>query len=232
MAQHQNLDPIADGQKVHDIVVAGGVAIFKADVGYAIVGHTEPAIRRIYSAKQRSFSKPCGMFGSYDIFLEVIDIDARARDFVRAVIFDHQLPISIVAPFRREHPLFRDIAPFVLDNASKAGTMDVLMNAGPTHDEIARRALETLKPVFGSSANRSLTGSKFQFRDVEPEVITATTLALDRGASKYSNTQGLGSSIIDLRTFRPVRVGIVFDELRAVARKHFQIDIPAQVDPA
>lgn len=231
MSEQTTPDPIADGRQVHDTVVAGGVAIFKADVGYAIVGHTEPAIRQIYEAKQRSFSKPCGMFGSYDMFLEVIEIDARARDFVRAVIFDHHLPISIVAPFRADHPLFRSIAPFVIANASKAGTMDILMNAGPTHDEIARRALETLKPVFGSSANRSLTGSKFHFRDVESEVVAATTLALDRGASKYSNARGLGSSIIDLRSFRPVRIGIVFDQLRAVAKKHFQIEIPAQVDP-
>ncbi len=231
MSSSAAFDPVADGRQVHDTALAGGVAIFKADVGYAIVGHTEPAIRRIYEAKQRSFSKPCGMFGSYDIFLEVIDIDERARDFVRAVIFDHHLPISIVAPFRVGHPLFRDVAPFVLANASKAGTMDVLMNAGPTHDEIARRALETLKPVFGSSANRSLTGSKFQFGDVEREVVDATTLALDRGASKYSNPRGLGSSIIDLRTFRPVRVGIVFEQLQAIARQHFRIDIPSQADP-
>lgn len=232
MIEQSRPDPVADGRHVHDTVVAGGVAIFKADVGYAIVGHTETAIRRIYEAKQRSFLKPCGMFGSYEMFLEVIDIDARARDFVRAVIFDHRLPISIVAPFRAGHPLFRDIAPFVLANASKAGTMDILMNAGPTHDEIARRALETSRPVFGSSANRSLTGSKFLFQDVEPEVVAAATLALDRGASRYSNTRGLGSSIIDLRSFRPVRIGIVFDELQAVARRHFGIDIPAEVDPA
>ena len=225
-------DPIADGKLVHDTVLAGGIAIFKADVGYAIVGHTEPAIRRIYEAKQRSFSKPCGMFGSYDMFLEVIDIDERARSYVRAVIFDHQLPISIVAPFRADHPLVREVAPFVLANASKAGTMDILMNAGPTHNEIARRALESLKPVFGSSANRSLTGSKFQFADVEREVVAATTVALDRGASKYSNDRGLGSSIIDLRTFRPVRIGIVFDQLQSIARDHFRIDIPSRVDPA
>ena len=55
---------------MHQGVVAGGVAIFKADVGYAIVGHTEPAIKRIYQAKQRSFSKPCGMFGSFAMFEE------------------------------------------------------------------------------------------------------------------------------------------------------------------
>lgn len=226
---NDNPDPVADGRAVHEAVLAGGVAIFKADVGYAIVGHDEAAIRRIYQAKQRSFSKPCGMFGSWDMFREVIDIDERARAFVRAAIFDHDLPISIVAPFRADHPLFATVAPFVLANASKAGTMDVLMNAGPTHDEIARRALETLRPVFGSSANRSLTGSKFVFGDIEPEVVAAADLVLDRGRSKYRNDQGLGSSIIDLRTFTPVRVGICFDALRRVAAEGFGIDIPERV---
>jgi tRNA A37 threonylcarbamoyladenosine synthetase subunit TsaC/SUA5/YrdC len=222
-------DPVADGRAIHAAVLQGKVAIFKADVGYAIVGHTEAAIRRIYEAKARSFSKPCGMFGSYDMFQEVIDIDERARAYVRAVIFDHGLPISIVAPFRADHPLFRSVAPFVLANASKSGTMDVLMNAGRTHDEIARQALAHSQPVFGSSANRSLAGSKFHFADIEPEVIAATDLVLDRGASKYSNERGLGSSIIDLRSFTPVRIGICFDELRQVASRGFGIEIPDRV---
>src|SRR6185369_8726941 len=102
------------------------------------------------------------------------------RNLVRAVIFDNGLPLSIVAPFRASHPLFGSVAPFVMANSSKAGTIDILMNAGPTHDEIARLALETSKPVFGSSANRSLTGSKFVFNDVESEVREVADIALDR----------------------------------------------------
>jgi tRNA A37 threonylcarbamoyladenosine synthetase subunit TsaC/SUA5/YrdC len=223
-------DPLADGRAVHDAAVEGGVAIFKADVGYAIVGQTESAIRRIYEAKQRSFSKPCGMFGSFDMFQEVIEIDARARDFVRAVIFDNGLPLSIVAPFDATHPLFANVAPFVLANSTKAGTIDLLMNAGPTHDEIARRALETHRPVFGSSANRSLTGSKFTFHDIEPEVREAADLALDRGPCKYQNPHGLGSTIIDLRDFRPVRIGIVFEAIQHIAAKDFGITIPSRLD--
>ena len=225
-------DPIADGRAVHAAVVAGGIAIFKADVGYAIVGHTEPAIKHIYEAKQRSFSKPCGMFGSFAMFDEVIEIGAAGRDFVRAVIFDNGLPLSIVAPFRAGHPLFGSVAPFVMANSSKAGTIDILINAGPTHDEIARLALETSKPVFGSSANRSLTGSKFEFQDVEPEVRAAAGLALDRGRCKYQNDMGLGSTIIDLRDFQPVRVGIAFAEIKAIAARTFGIDIPGQAKAA
>ena len=45
------------------------------------------------------------------------------------------LPLSIVAPFDAAHPLFTKVAPFVLANSTKAGTIDLLMNAGPTHDE-------------------------------------------------------------------------------------------------
>src|SRR6476660_9353555 len=120
-----SFDQIADGRAVHAAAAAGEVAIFKADVGYAIVGHTEPAIKRIYEAKQRSFSKPCGMFGSFAMFEEVIEIDASGRDFVRAVIFDNNLPLSIVAPFRAGHPLFGAVAPFVMANSSKAGTIDI-----------------------------------------------------------------------------------------------------------
>ncbi len=225
-------DPLADGRAVHDTAIEGGVAIFKADFGYAIVGQTESAIRRIYEAKQRSFSKPCGMFGSFDMFQEVIEIDARAREFVRAVIFDNGLPISIVAPFARAHPLFANVAPFVLANSTKAGTIDLLMNAGPTHDEIARRALDTHRPVFGSSANRSLTGSKFNFHDIEPEVRKVADLALDRGPCKYQNPHGLGSTIIDLRDFRPVRIGIVFEAIQHIAAKDFGITIPSHLEPS
>lgn len=228
----ESFDPIADGRAVHAAATAGEVAIFKADVGYAIVGHTEPAIKRIYEAKQRSFSKPCGMFGSFDIFEEVIEIGDLARNFVRAVIFDNGLPLSIVAPFRAGHPYFGSVAPFVMANSSKAGTIDILMNAGPTHDEIARLALETSKPVFGSSANRSLTGSKFIFGDVEPEVRAAARLALDRGRCKYRNDQGLGSTIIDLRDFQPVRIGIAFDQIKAIAAKALGIEIPSQAKAA
>ena len=225
-------DPIADGRAVHAAAAAGGVAIFKADVGYAIVGHTEPAIKSIYQAKQRSFSKPCGMFGSFEMFEEVIEIGELGRNFVRAVIFDNKLPLSIVAPFRANHPLFGTVAPFVIANSSKAGTIDILMNAGPTHDEIARLALETSKPVFGSSANRSLTGSKFNFDDVEPEVRAAANLALDRGRCKYQNDKGLGSTIIDLRDFQPVRIGIAFAEIKTIAAKALGIEIPAQAKAA
>ncbi len=69
----------------------------------------------------------------------------------------------------------------MLKNASKSGTIDLLMNAGPIHDEIARLALESGNGVFGSSANMSLSGSKYDFKDVEIELRNKVDLALDGG---------------------------------------------------
>jgi tRNA A37 threonylcarbamoyladenosine synthetase subunit TsaC/SUA5/YrdC len=222
-------DPIRDGDSVFETVAAGGTAIFPTDVGYAIVGHDEPAVSLIYKAKARSFNKPCGCFGSLAMYDEVIDCTARARDFVRAVILDHGLPLSIVAPYRPDHPIFRGAAPFVRANATKAGTVDLLMNAGAIHDRIAARALESGIGVFGSSANRSLSGSKYLFEDIEPEVSGAVDLALDRGATRYAHPRGLGSTIIDLQTFQPFRIGICFDDIRQIALASFGIEIESVV---
>ena len=60
-----------DAQRVFQCVQDGGVAIFPVSVGYAIVGHADEAIKRTYAAKERSFEKPCGNFGDWQLFNEM-----------------------------------------------------------------------------------------------------------------------------------------------------------------
>lgn len=214
-----------DAVRVLDAVTAGDIAIFPVDVGYAIVGNSEAAIRRIYESKQRSFSKPCGMFGSWEMFNAFIRVGEREREIVRTVLFDHDLPLSIVAPFDATHPIFAKLAGFVIENATKAGTIDLLMNAGALHNEVARLSFERLTPVLGSSANTSLTGSKFQLQNVELPVRNAATLQVDYGLCKYRNDKGLGSSIVDLNDFSTIRVGACYDQLRQILREKFDIQL-------
>lgn len=216
-------------RQIFDTVASGGVGIFRTDVGYAIVGHTGDAIARIFEVKQRSFSKPCGCFGSLDMFDELIDCSTQAREFARAVTVDHNLPLSIVGRTRNDHPILRNADPFSRQHATKGNTIDLLMNAGPIHDEIARLALENGKGVFGSSANQSLAGSKYEFDAIEEAVRSGVDLAIDSGPTKYSHPDGFGSSIIDLDTMRPFRIGICFDEICAIAADHFGIEIPPKV---
>ncbi|MBT7526492.1 MAG: DnaJ domain-containing protein, partial [Rhodospirillales bacterium] len=109
--------------------------------------------------------KPCGNFGDWEIFNKIVEVSDQAREIVRVITQEHDLPFSIVGPFVPDNPVAKSLPPFAFKNSTKAGTMDLLMNAGPLHDEIARLARENNFAVVGSSANRSLTGSKFVFED-------------------------------------------------------------------
>ena len=214
-----------DAARIFRTVQDGGVAIFPVSVGYAIVGHAEEAIQRTYRAKERSFEKPCGNFGSRKLFEEMLIASDEAREMVRIIVEEHDLPFSVVAPFREDHPVIRSMEPFTLRNATKAGTMNMLMNAGPLHNEIARLVHENSFCVSGSSANVSLTGSKFRLEDVQDQVRDAADLLIDYGLVPYHNPDGLGSSIVDLTNFRTVRVGCLYDKIAGIVLDRCGIDL-------
>ena len=216
-----------DAARIFDTVRGGGVVIFPVSVGYAIVGHEEESVQRMYRAKERPFSKPCGNFCDWQLFTEAIKVPQKAADVVSAVIHDNNLPFSIVAPFDEQHPVIQSLPPFAFKNATLAGTMDMLLNAGPLHDEIARMARENSYAVIGSSANTSGQGSKFVFEDVEAQVVNAADLTIDYGLVPYNNDKGLGSTIVDLISWETIRVGAVYDEICDILLSRFDIDLKA-----
>lgn len=225
-------DPHEGACAVVDTVQRGGVAIFRTDVGYAIVGHAPDAIARIYRLKQRSAAKPCGCFASRDILDSLIARDKRADALIEAVVGRHDLPLSIVGRFDPDHPLITGAPADARAMATKGNTIDLLLNAGAIHDEIARLSKQRGMAVFGSSANASLAGSKFRFEDIEPAVRLGVDLAIDSGASRYAHPDGLGSTIIDLDSMQPFRIGIHFETIRTIARTECDIDIPQAVKTA
>lgn len=210
---------------VLDKLQDGGVAILPLDVAYAVIAQREEGIRRIFTAKRRSYEKPSGMFGDWSLSREVHLMDDDRHEMVRVIIEEEKMPFSVVAPFRPDHPIFADVEPFVLASSSKQGTLDMLLNAGQFHDEIARQSRQRGRPVFGSSANTSLAGSKYRFADIEPEVREAADIFIDHGQSKYANDQGLSSTIIDFSDFTVVRVGVCFDRLVAAFRDRFDVNL-------
>ncbi len=214
-----------DARRIFQKVQGGGVAIFPVSVGYAIVGHEEEAVRRMYRAKQRPFSKPCGNFCDWQLFTEAIKVPDKTADVVSAIIHDNNLPFSIVAPFDETHPVIRSLPPFAFRNATLAGTMDMLLNAGPLHDEIARMARENRYAVIGSSANVSGQGSKFVFEDIEEPVANAADITVDYGLTPFHNEKGLGSSIVDLISWKTIRVGAVYDQICDILLDRFDIDL-------
>lgn len=216
-----------EAAQVLDVLDGGGVAIIPLNVAYAILGRTEAAIRRIFEVKQRSFDKPSGMFGGGAASADLHKLDAQGEALRQALIEDADLPFSIVADYRTDHPLIAGVEPFVLETSTKGPTMDMLLNAGPLHNALAALSHARATPVFGSSANQSLSGSKYRVADIEQAVIDAADIVIDHGTCRDANDQGLSSTIIDFKDYSVVRAGCRFDEICAFTKDRFGITLAA-----
>jgi hypothetical protein len=224
-------DPVAPDQlradtgRLFDALAAEGVGIVPLDVAYAVVATTPAGIRRIFEVKRRSYEKPSGMFGNWGLSREIHLMDEPRHAMVRELVEQEKIPFSVVAPFRTDHPLFANVDPFVMKNSSKGGTLDMLLNAGQFHDAIAAGSIARGTAVFGSSANLSLTGSKYRYEDIQPEVRAAAAIHFDYGQSKYAHKDGLASTIIDFANFSVIRVGHCFEQLRRAFATRFGITL-------
>lgn len=220
------IDIKADAERIWQTAQNGGVVIIPIDVAYTIMAQTPEGLKKTYDAKGRSYSKPCGSLCNLDIFDAVLDVDARAREAVHTLVDTYDLPVSVVGPFRRDHAFFAKVDPSCVDMSTKAGTMDMLLNAGRLHNELARLSWERKFPIMGSSANRSLAGSKFRLEDIEPEVLDAADLKIDYGLVKHHNKDAISSTIIDLSTFEVHRFGVCYELICDVLKRHFDIILP------
>ena len=220
-----------DAKRVFDVLEGGGTAIIYLDVAYAILGRSEHSVHRIYAAKSRSFSRPTGIVGCLELHDMLHEIDERKKEMVRAVTVKHDLPLSVIAPFRKDHAFLRSLDPFVLNNANKDGTLNLLLNAGRLRNRISTMSYEKMTPLVGSSANISLTGSKYRVEDIEPAMIAAADIVIDYGLSRYHNPQGRSSTIIDFRDFSIVREGVCFAQIRDVMRDEFGVELHARAAP-
>jgi tRNA A37 threonylcarbamoyladenosine synthetase subunit TsaC/SUA5/YrdC len=224
-------DPVAPEQlqgdiaRLFDALATGGIGIVPLDVAYAVVATMPNGIRRIFEAKRRSYDKPSGMFGNWRLSREIHVMDEQRHGMVREIVEAEQIPFSVVAPFRADHPLFTAVDPFVMQNSSKGGTLDMLLNAGQFHDAIAEGSAARGTAVFGSSANLSLTGSKYRYQDIDQPIRDAAAIHFDYGKSKYAHQDGLSSTIVDFTNFSVIRVGHCFDRLKEAFAVRFGVTL-------
>ena len=213
----------ADIARLFDALAAGGIGIVPLDVAYAVIATTPNGIRRIFEVKRRSYEKPSGMFGNWRMSRDIHLMDDERHAMVREIIEQEKIPFSVVAPFRADHPLFAAVDPFVLQNSSKGGTLDMLLNAGQFHDAIAEGSFASGVAVFGSSANLSLTGSKYRYADIDQPIREAAAIHFDYGQSKYAHKDGLSSTIVDFTDFSVIRVGHCFERLKNAFATRFGV---------
>jgi tRNA A37 threonylcarbamoyladenosine synthetase subunit TsaC/SUA5/YrdC len=219
----QKYDLKTDAKRVFDCVKSGGIAIVHYDVAYAILCATDDALRRVYEAKQRNYSKASGVVGCREMHEAVHDLPEEKRRMIRAIVDDHKLPLSVIAPFRKNDPFMSKLTPFLFDMATRDGTVNFLLNAGALRDEIAAHCWREQVPFVASSANVSLQGAKYGVDDIEPQVKAVADLIIDYGPSKYDKIKNTSSSQIDFGTMKVVRYGHCFDEIAAVLRNEFGV---------
>ena len=220
------IDTEGDAQRIWDVMQTGGVALIPLDVAYTVAAQTIEAIDRTYEAKGRSFSKPCGSLGSFAMARELLDVDSRALEIVEAVVVDYNLAMSVVGPYRADHAYLASIDPRCIERSTKNGTMDILLNAGQLHNALADLAWQKKFPVLGSSANASLSGSKFRLQDVEQSVRDAAAIEIDYGLVPLHNAERISSTIIDLVTLEVHRFGVNYAVIQDILKRHFKIDLP------
>jgi tRNA A37 threonylcarbamoyladenosine synthetase subunit TsaC/SUA5/YrdC len=218
-------DVNADAGRVYDCVVNGGIAIIHLDVSYAVLAHTPEAVRKFYEAKRRSYGKPTGVLGNQKAHEELHLLSESQREMVRTITQDYDLPLAVIAPFRKGHPLLASIDPFVFSQAIKGDTLNILLNAGTLRTAIADLAIAEGRLFVGTSANTSLAGSRYQLHDIEEDVRAVADLEIDYGPSKYANAQGLSSTMIDFSTYRVQRAGVCFEEIARIMQSRFDITL-------
>lgn len=210
-----------DARRVFDVVRGGGVAMIPLDVAYAVIASSPEAVRRVYAAKGRDMSKPMGIVGGMTAHEALHELDQARRAMVRAVTVKHGLPLSVVAPYRRDHGYLASLDSFVLRQSTLDGTLNILLNAGGLRNRIAELCWAAQQPMVGTSANVSMAGSRYTALAMDAAIRDICDVVVDYGVSKYHNGDGLSSTIIDFARLRVIRRGVCFERIRDVLRDEF-----------
>ena len=218
-------DVVADAEAAFNVLQAGGTAILPMDVGYSLIGGSEAALTRIFDTKGRSPDKLNAMLGDDLLHREIHRVDTRGREVLAAITQDYGLPLGAIAPGDLDHPVLQKMTSGALAASTRDGTVLMLLNAGAFHAEICRLSRERVHPLFGSSANRSLQGTKFRVEDIEPEIVAIADITIDHGLRKYHLYAG-SSTLLDLTTLQVVRFGACYEVIADILQRHFGVALP------
>ena len=218
-------DIAGDAWRAFEVLQDGGTAILPMDVGYSLIGGSAAALERIFRTKGRTPDKLNAMLGDWTLHRQIHRCDARGRDVVDAITRDYDLPLGAVAPAKMDHPLLSAMEPAALAGSTRDGTVLMLLNAGPFHAQICGLSRDHGHALFGSSANRSLQGTKFRIQDIEPEIAAIADIVIDHGLRKY-HLYRASSTILDLQTLAVIRVGACYELIADILARHFGVTLP------
>ena len=213
-----------DARRAFDVLKVGGVAIIPMDVGYTCAGGSRLALQKIFHTKQRTASKRNAMVGDMAIAMELYDLSKQGWEVIKVITEDYDIPLGAVGPCKIDHPLLQVLDKEAIEASTKDGTLVMLLNAGPFHAEICRLSLSEVHPIFGSSANISLTGTKFRVEDIEPEIINISDIIIDHGLRKY-HFYKQSSTLLNVETFEIVRKGSNYEIIADICARRFGVKL-------
>ncbi|MEO6898247.1 MAG: hypothetical protein ABI218_16560, partial [Caldimonas sp.] len=129
------------------------------------------ALKRIFDSKGRVPSKLNAMVGHQRLHERLHRCTTRAREIVQAITRDYDLPLGVIAPADFSDPFLARLDPRIVAASTREGTLLMLMNAGQFHHALCELSEASDTAVFGSSANRSMHGTKFAVAEIEPEIL-------------------------------------------------------------
>ena len=214
-----------DAKQAFDILIKGGIGILPMDVGYSLIGGSVNSLKNIFQTKKRSSSKLNAMLGNEDLHNELHQVSQRGSEIIDAICNDYDLPLGVIAPCNSTHPLFGSVPDEVYKLSTLNNTLLMLMNAGKFHKEITNLSYKNGHLLFGSSANISLTGTKFCVEDMQSEILEIADIVIDYGLMKY-NLYGQSSTLLNVETLEVFREGVCYENIGHILKKHFSITLP------
>ncbi len=214
-----------DATRAFGVLQSGGIAILPMDVGYSLIGGSGKALRKMFDTKRRAASKLNAMVANDDIAKSVYKLSSRGRDVIDCITHEYDLPLGAVAPCHLDHPILVKLDSESLAASTKDGTLVMLINAGKFHAAITRMSWEAQFPLFGSSANLSMTGTKFHGDDIEPEIRAIADVVINYGLMKYHPWRQ-SSTLLNVETFEVVRFGSCYENIADIVKRHFGVTLP------
>lgn len=115
-----------DAQRAFDVLRKGGLAIVPLSVGYGITATDPTALQRAFETKQRKPHKRHAMIGSYALHKEIHVLPEREASMVELLTHTLDMPLGVVAPFRKEHLLIQKLGEDLLARSSMDDTLSML----------------------------------------------------------------------------------------------------------
>ena len=215
-----------DAQRAFDVLRDGGIAILPMDVGYTASGGSGAALQTIFDTKQRGPTKLNAMVADNEIAFDIYQLSERGKSIIKLITEDYDLPLGAIAPCRLDHPLLRVLDDRALSASTKNATLAMLLNAGPFHREISRLSRAHGHPIFGSSANLSMSGTKFRVEDIEPEIRAIADVIIDHGLRKF-HLYRASSTLLNVETLEVIRHGSCFELIADILERHLGVTLPA-----